>query len=100
MNEEALFQLAREKTGGQRAAFLAEACGGDHALRQHLEALLAAADDPGGFLARPVLDLAATDAPHLGRPADDAPGLREAAGGRVGPYQLLREIGEGGMGSV
>src|SRR5262245_58548383 len=87
MNEEKLFHQAREKPAGERGAFLAEACRGDDALRRHLEALLEAADNPGGFLARPVLGPAAGGPPEL-------------SGGRVGPYRLLQPIGEGGMGSV
>jgi eukaryotic-like serine/threonine-protein kinase len=44
--EEVLFALALEKPAAERAAFLHAVCGGDAALRQRLEALLAAHDEP------------------------------------------------------
>ena len=40
--EEALFQAVAQLTGAERAAFLNGACHGDPALRQRMEALLAA----------------------------------------------------------
>lgn len=49
--EEALFQAAVQLTGAERAAFLNGACLGDHALRQRLEALLAAHEQPDTLLA-------------------------------------------------
>ena len=45
--EEALFQAAAQLAGAERAAFLDGACLGDAALRQRLEALLAAHDAAG-----------------------------------------------------
>ncbi len=42
--EAALFAFAIEKTIAERAAFLQAVCGGDRALRQRLDALLAAHD--------------------------------------------------------
>ena len=44
--EEALFALALEKPLDKRRAFLDAVCDGDPALRQRLEALLAAHDAP------------------------------------------------------
>jgi tetratricopeptide (TPR) repeat protein len=112
MSEESLFHRALEKPAGERAAFLDQACAGDAALRQHIEALLRAHDNPGSFLARPPLDAGATGPPPPVPPADeegpgrlsgDAPGARpvsEGPGSRIGPYKLLQQIGEGGMGAV
>ena len=59
--EEALFQAAVRLTGAERAAFLNGACLGDTALRQRLEALLAAHDQPDNLVptqaeARPAHD--------------------------------------------
>ena len=48
--EEALFALAPEKPGEKRAAFLEVMCEGDAALRQRLDALLAAHDKTSGLL--------------------------------------------------
>ena len=49
--EELLFQLALEKPAEKRAAFLDAMCEGDAALRQRLDALLAAHEQPATELA-------------------------------------------------
>ncbi|WP_165250377.1 serine/threonine-protein kinase [Paludisphaera soli] len=89
---ETVFGEAMEIAGpAERAAFLDRACGGDQALRRQVESLLDAHTRAGGFLESP----AAT--PTITRdasPTDDGPG------GVIGPYRLLEEIGEGGMGVV
>jgi serine/threonine protein kinase len=90
--EEALFAAALEKpTRAERAAYLEGACGDDHALRARLEALLAAHDASGGVLDAPPLPLTPTGAY---RPLTEGPGTV------IGPYKLLQQIGEGGMGVV
>jgi serine/threonine protein kinase len=74
----------------ERARYLDQACGGDAGLRAEAEALLAAHDRAGSFLA----GAAAPD-----RTADEQP-----AGGHpgevIGPYTLREPLGEGGMGLV
>jgi hypothetical protein len=50
MNEESLFHQALGKPAAERAGFLAAACGGDEELRQRLEVLLQAHENPRGFL--------------------------------------------------
>ena len=97
--EAALFQAATQLTGAERAAFLNSACHGNPALRQRLEALLAAHDAKDSFLepeapkpgSQPVntIKLGITDSP-----ADDA------VGRMVGHYKLLEKLGEGGCGAV
>jgi serine/threonine protein kinase len=91
-------------------AYLDEACGGDTALRQRVEALLASHEQAGSFLCLPVLERlgekVATPEPleetrGQAPAAQDRPRpLPEGQGSRIGPYKLLQEIGEGGMGTV
>src|SRR5262245_3616124 len=100
MNEETLFHLAREKPPDERAAFLDEACTGNTALRQRLEILLAAHANPGSFLQSPALDKGNSEpATNAGRTVYQS-GVPEGPGTVVGPYKLLQQIGEGGMGVV
>ena len=52
MNDETLFHLALEKPAAERPAFLEQACAGDDALRQRVEALLRSHETPDSFLVR------------------------------------------------
>ena len=60
---------ALERPGSERAAFLAEVCAGDEALRLEVEALLAYEGTAAAFLGTPALEMAAEaiagDAPAL-----------------------------------
>src|SRR5581483_1616669 len=92
MNERDIFMLALQREAPEdRRAYLAEACQGDKALRQGVEALLAAHERAGSFLAGPALG---------GSIPEDAAPLREGPGTVIGPYKLLEQIGEGGFGVV
>ncbi len=85
---ESIFHAALAKaTPEERAAFLADACGGDVALRRQVDELLQAQEKAGPFLEQP----AAATVTYI--PA-------EGPGTRLGPYKLLQQIGEGGMGIV
>src|SRR3954452_7519509 len=90
-----IFLEAVEKPVPERAAYLDEVVGGDTALRVRVEALLAAHDNPDSFLQEPGAQLGATVDLF---PAE--PPLAERPGALVGPYKLLEQIGEGGMGVV
>jgi serine/threonine protein kinase len=83
-----LFLEARERTGESRLRFLATCCGDDPDLLQEVVSLLAA-DEGGG-----VLDELG---PHL---ASVREMLADRLPERVGPYEVDREIGRGGMGVV
>jgi non-specific serine/threonine protein kinase/serine/threonine-protein kinase len=69
--------------------FLSAACCGNAALRARAEELLRAHQDAGNFLGGPQ---------HLDAREDES--LSEGPGTVIGPYKLLEQIGEGGMGLV
>ena len=102
MRERSIFIEALEKDDpAAQAAFLDAACGGDSALRQRIEILLQAHSAAGGLLDRP----AVSPAGHTGDDAQYAhtvasESATERVGARLGPYKLLQQIGEGGMGTV
>src|SRR4051812_12277744 len=85
---ESIFFAALEKnTPEEGAAYLDEACGPDANLRQRVERLLSAHPKVGTFLRSPVPGL------------DEQP-ITERPGTVIGPYKLMEQIGEGGMGLV
>jgi hypothetical protein len=100
MNEESLFAAALEKrTASERRAFLEAACAGDAAMRQRVERLLAAHMQTQGILeksARPP-DWAEITAGH---DATDNASVEGAGTVIAGRYELVEEIGVGGMGTV
>ena len=61
MNERDLFMAALQiEDAAERAAYLDRVCAGETALRQRVEALLAAFEQAGSFLQRPAGDPRAT----------------------------------------
>ncbi len=73
---------------GERSAFLAQACADDTGLRREAESLLAASESNKieGFAEDLSLSAAAVS--------------DSATGQRIGAYQIVRELGRGGMGAV
>jgi len=82
-----LLERALDVDDAERAAWVAAECGGDRELRRDVEALLASDARAGTF-----------------DPPDGASLARALAvptqGARIGPYELVRRLGEGGMGAV
>jgi serine/threonine protein kinase len=92
MNERSIFDAALDiSDAAERAAYLDQACGGQPALRQHIDELIAAQEKLGSFLVQPPAGLRGT------MPYEPA---GETVGAKIGPYKLLQKIGEGGMGVV
>ncbi|MFN7922236.1 MAG: tetratricopeptide repeat protein [Bryobacteraceae bacterium] len=85
-----LFYAAEEIEPSARAVFLAAECAGDSELQLEVEKLLEAATADADPIAEPLRavagDLAATREP--------------GPGDRIGPYEIVRTLGAGGMGAV
>src|SRR5438132_2730476 len=81
--------------------YVAQACGEDTELEQQVGHLLQVHREAGSFLDRPAAAVGATGAltPELGEEVAAVP-VRERPGTVIGPYKLLQQIGEGGMGTV
>ena len=93
MNEREIFVKALEmSSAGDRAAFLQEACGSDIERRRRIDSLLLEYDQLGDFLEPRA---GATHSP----PAATSEPLEQPES-QLGPYKLLQQIGEGGMGTV
>lgn len=91
MNELDIFSEALELTEPRaRQDFLDQACAGQPELRQRIEGLLKNSAQASQFLETPPI--------AVGPTVDQPPS--EAIGTRIGPYKLLQQIGEGGMGTV
>src|SRR5262245_30427224 len=85
-----LYHAALECEPLKRAAFLAEACGADEALRREVASLLAAHEQASNFIEQPPDDVAA------GWKAASSP-FQERS---FAHYQMLSVLGKGGMGEV
>lgn len=89
----ALFHEALELASDQRAIFLSEACANDATLREQVESLIRSHEEAGDFINEPAfID---SDAEWLAADEPDA-----LTGQRIGHYEIMREVGRGGMGTV
>jgi serine/threonine protein kinase len=118
----AIFLGALDRTdGSERAAYLVDACRGEASVRAQVEELLEAHVRAGVFLtseaetatgddtntaaleATALRTAAATTSPGLEPAPQDlvrhGP-IAEGPGSRIGPYTIVRKLGEGGMGIV
>ena len=94
LDDEAIFHVARKIEASEaRAAYLDQVCGEDRRLRGEVEILLAAYDRERSFLESP-----AVEPPEAATAA--WPSSTEGPGATIGPYKLMEQIGEGGMGLV
>ena len=81
---EKLFWAAAGMSPGDRDAFLSVECADDPDLRRELERMLAADEQAGAFLERPLPDVLAQDLPRAS----------------LARWTLLERVGEGGLGVV
>jgi eukaryotic-like serine/threonine-protein kinase len=113
-----VFDSALEiSSAADRKAYLDKVCAAAPEIRKKVEALLKAHEDAGSFLEKPAAQAPATasyhsggkqpDQPYSGTveydnrpPASDEPSFHQKSGQRIGPYKLVKKIGEGGMGAV
>ena len=86
---EAILQAALDRSPTEREAFLAEACAGDEALRQTVEALLAREASAEFFIESSVLKTVARELTE-----------EDFSGRQFGRYRIVKPIGAGGMGKV
>jgi len=83
-----LFSSALERDPNQRSSFLREACGGDDGLRAEVESLLSSHNQANSFIERPAAESTLDTSEET------------LTGRRIGSYQVIREIGSGGMAVV
>src|SRR4051812_49850554 len=89
----AIFDRAVEiESATERADLVQRECADDADLRARVEGLLGAYEQAGSFLESPPAGLRVAET--VDRAAGERPGTW------VGPYKLLQQIGEGGMGVV
>jgi serine/threonine protein kinase/Tol biopolymer transport system component len=82
-----IFDGALARQGDERAAFLDRACDGDADVRDEVESLLRSYEVAGSFMEAPAVAHADLE-------------QKLTPGQRVGHYQIVNLIGEGGMGEV
>jgi serine/threonine-protein kinase len=90
---EEIFQNALDLPEEEREVYLAEVAGEGTALRGELDALLDAHQSSGSFLEEPVVDAGISQIIREKKKDD----FRNRS---IGPYRLLKKLGEGGMSRV
>jgi eukaryotic-like serine/threonine-protein kinase len=88
-----LFEAAADLAPNERASLLSDECDGDTALRREVESLLDSDSQADGFIEQPAFEVPRDLFP-------EAPEEESLAGRQFGAYQIIREIGRGGLGAV
>ena len=87
-----VFDRVSEAGAGERARLLAKECGSDDELSREVFSLLASSEAAGEFLEVPAVE-------QMGQVLA-WPSSVETLPDRIGPWEILRELGHGGMGTV
>src|ERR1700747_2315197 len=85
---EQIYHAALERTPEQRARFINEACASDVSLRREVQSLLAYRGRGDVLL----------DRQEIQHAIDAMMPIRLELGASLGPYELLAQVGKGGMG--
>lgn len=88
-----IYLLACERPAAERESFVRILCGSDAELFGAVQALIVAQSTSVGFLETPVIEMAASL-------LADAGSGRWNSGARVGPFEIVEQLGAGGMGEV
>ena len=87
-----ILEAALELDGEARGEFIERASGGDPSLRKEVWSLILHDEQAGSFIEEPAFDFRTNEI------TGGAPEMSE--GSSLGPYQIIRHLGEGGMGVV
>ena len=95
---ELLYHAALQQEPDSRGAFLRQACGGDTELEREVVSLVERVSQSDGFLGRPAWE----HAPEVMEESSlrQSTKIDAALGARLGPYEVLDVLGEGGMARV
>src|SRR5436853_31671 len=91
-----LFHSALEVNESHRAAFLDQACEGNAELHSRIERLLVSHEEAGSFLVSPALHGSGINPLADGDDDERAVHEKTRVGQRIGPYELILEIGRRG----